>query len=304
MRLLICFMFGIVVAGLTIASTRSTESQELAPAGDNDVDAEASPDNDIPSFGPTPEETVSTTPTVGGIQALAARSRPAIMVVAIGEYDATGFLIARDPPLVATVAHAATLATKPEDMIIRLNETGNPVAVQAIHIHPAYHQQATPKDPYSPDLAILELAATDKELGQPLVLAFPNYTADLRGLEVISLGFPTYATLTGERESAESIIQQGVVQRMIDFDGNTTTLPPTQRPMFEHSFATSPGESGAPVLDVSSGTVIAIHHGTRRVYKSGTRELQAVIPVALRVDLLWELIETVGFIGAVAKRSP
>lgn len=237
----------------------------------------------------------------GEVQELAAKSRPAVVMVMVGSEDSTGFLITTDPPLVATVAHAVTSATEPSAIIIRLNETGEPLHVRAVHIHAGYKRDATPKDPYSSDVAILELEATDTELGQPLVLSAPQVENDLRGLEVIALGFPTYATLTGERESAESVIRHGFIQRLIDFDGTTTTMPPTSRPMLEHTFEASPGESGMPVLDVTSGLVVAIHHGTRRLRDPQTREVRAIVPVCLRIDLLWELIDQAGLGNAVPK---
>lgn len=232
-------------------------------------------------------------------QAVAARVQSAMVVVVVGEADATGFLISRDPPLIATNAHVATLAAKPEEIIVRANVTGTVGKVKAIHIHKDFKQDQGKKNPYSPDLAILELEDTHPDLGAPLVLAPPKHGEDLRGCEIIYLGFPNYVTPTGERESAEAVIRRGLVQRMVDLDGSTTTTPIVQRRMLEHDLGVLPGESGGPILSVSSGSVIAVHHGTRRFYKKGTRDLIVAISVAMHADLLWEVAEQAGLTEAL-----
>lgn len=235
----------------------------------------------------------------GEIQQLMKRCSASVVLISIGETDATGFLICREPPLIACAAHTAVLAKKPEDVIVRVNESGAPMQVKAVHMHPGYQEDKERKTAYGPDAAILHLQTIDAGLGSPFILAKPK-SGDLRGIEVISLGFPAHATLSrgAERESPEATIRRGLVQRLVDYDA-LTNLPVEQRPIIEHDFVTEKGESGSPLINVSSREVVAIHVRSQRFLKKGTQEVVSIVPVAVRVDVLWELLEQAGFSAAV-----
>ena len=69
--------------------------------------------------------------------------------------------------------------------------------------------------------------------------------------------------------------------------------------MFEHDLAVLNGESGAPIMASPSGKVIGIQVGVRRFTKTGTTELIAVIPIAIRTDELWTLIEQIDMTKAI-----
>lgn len=225
-------------------------------------------------------------------ETMLARLHSSVVMVVVGKDEFSGFIIARDPPLVATVAHMAIKMEKPEDVIVRANETGMEARVKAVHVHKGYKKDRTSKDPYGPDVAILELEGESPDLGSALSLAPPNTDADLRGLEIVLLGFPFYSTLLNERESPAAVFRRGSVQRMLDDDAaHTTIMPLTKRPMFQHDLSCLPGESGAPIVSVLSGAVVGVQNGDRKWKKTSTGEMLASYSVAVHADKLWEVAE-------------
>lgn len=225
--------------------------------------------------------------------------RSAVVLVVVGEDTYSGFLIADDPPLVATAAHMAANVAKPEDVIVRANETGTIARVRAVHIHNGYKKERTNKDPYGPDAAILELDPASPELGLVLAISPPNTETDLRGIEIVSLGFPPYAAIPSELESPAAVFRRGVVQRMLDDNATTTTImPPTRRPLLQHDLNCLLGESGSPIVSLSSGMVVGIQIGDRK-WKTTAGVVFANPGIAVHADKLWEVAEQAGFTQAL-----
>lgn len=223
------------------------------------------------------------------LQTQALRCLPSVVLVQIGEVDGTGFVISHEPDIIATNAHVAMQATQPADIQVRLNESGAPLKVKAIHIHTGYDTKRTSKESHGPDVALLELEPGATALGPPLPLLASPELVDIRGMELVLIGYPTYATMTGERDTPEAAIRYGTVQRLIDYDG-TTTSPLHERPLIEHFPDVVSGESGSPLIDLKSGAVVGIHVGTRRFFRKGTTEVLAAVPLAVHVDVLWEVL--------------
>lgn len=213
-------------------------------------------------------------------------SQPSVCVVQVGTEKFSGFVIAHNPPIVATVAHSTLKVQKLTDITIRINEKGTVMTVKAFHVHPGYNRKT---NPFSPDVAVLELNPNQGKLGSPLLLAKHKSGVDVRGAEIVSLGFPFYSTRGKETESPEATARKGLIRRMLDYDFTTTSLL-TQRPIIEHDLGILNGESGAPIMLIPSGEVIGVQHGIRRTTKKETNELLATLPVAIHVDELWSLL--------------
>lgn len=228
----------------------------------------------------------------------AARNMSSVVLIQIGPTDGTGFVISHDPPLIATNAHVAMQGKQPSDITVRLNESGTPLKVQAIHLHKGYDTKRSSKETYGPDVALLELEAGTTGLGPPLPLLSATSPTDIRGREVVLIGYPVYATFTGERDSAEAAVRYGTVQRLIDYDGGTSSSL-AKRPLMEHFPAVTPGESGSPLISLDTGVVIGIHNGTKTFRRKGTTEVLATVPVAVHTRILWEVIEQANLTKAV-----
>lgn len=235
----------------------------------------------------------------GDVQTIAARGQKALFLISAGKGDGTGFLISRDPPLVVTVGHLVSKVEKPEEIVVRTNETETLRKVRALHIHKGFKEDGGGKNPYSPDLALLELETAKDALGPPLMLAREKPGEDLRGAAIVSMGFPNYTLYGKERESPEAVTRRGIVRRLQDYDGSTTS-PLLKRPMFEHDLDVLVGESGSPMMLATSGTVIGIQVGTRRFTKKDTKELIVALSVGVHVRELWVLLDQVGMTKVVS----
>lgn len=229
--------------------------------------------------------------------AIAKYGRSVFLVVANGQ-GGTGFLIATDPPLVATAAHVL-VGVQPRAIVVYMNETGSPSAVRAVHIHRAFGGRTNGEiEIYSPDVALLQIAGVPVDLGPPLPLASPTTAQGVRAHSVASLGFPFYSTADFGRNPPEATMQVGVISRLLDFNRGARS-PLGTRWIFEHSLENLPGHSGAPLL-LPSGEVVGIRHCFRTVKTTaGNQTVSTTIPYAVRVDALWELLEDLGLARAV-----
>lgn len=232
---------------------------------------------------------------------IAARIRPSVFLIWADTKINTGFLICRQPPLVATVAHDVINVEDLSKLVVQANETGVKWKVKAVHLHPEFKPLETDQDPFSADVALLELEENETELGSALVLKNPSATQDLRGQEVLMLGFPFYLIVglpRSEREHLEAVLRHGIVERHVDFDTSTTS-PLAERPMIQSSVLAYQGDSGAPLVD-RAGEVIAIQHGVRRIRVQ--QEVVGRLGMSINVRLLYQLIESTGFADAI--RTP
>lgn len=245
------------------------------------------------SFGLVADNTK--TPTPVGPQKVVAGCQSSVFMITIEKKTATGFLVCRNPALVVTTAHTVAKVEDPADIKVwtRLEEKGGSRRVRAIHLHKDFKKDRTEKEAYSPDVALLELAP-GAPLKEPLSLAVCSATEDLRGHEIMSIGFPFYAAAGQEYKDAEAAVQVGIVRRVVGFNWSTK-LPRSQRSMIELSFDQWPGDSGSPIISQSSGKVLGVSHGTnRRNLKRKGSEIETVLfqrSGAIHVREVWALLE-------------
>lgn len=234
---------------------------------------------------------------------IAARSQKALFVVSVGTNNCTGFLIARDPPLIATVAHIPSVAEKAEQILVRTNETGAIQKVRVRHLHKDFVKGSGKGSmPFSADLTLLELEGKSADFGIPLTLTKEGGNEDLRGKNIVSLGFPFYALAGEELQSPETIVRRGLIRRFLDYNGSTTS-PMQKRPLLEHDLDALGGESGAPLILSPTGNVIGIQIGNRTFTSKETKQITAKFSLAIHVNHLWELLEQADMKKAILKAS-
>lgn len=245
------------------------------------------------SFGLTADTTKALPPS--GVQKVVADCQPSVFMITIEKKTATGFLVCRNPVLVVTTAHTVAKVEDPADIKVwtRLGKKKDARRVRAIHPHKGFKNDRTEKEAYSPDVALLELEM-GPVLQEPLGLAAHAPNEDLRGHEIIGIGFPFYAAAGQEYKDAEAAVQVGIVRRVVGFDWSTK-LPLSQRSMFELSFDQWPGDSGSPIISLSSGKVLGVSHGTnRRNLKRKGSEIETVLfqrSGAIHIREVWALLE-------------
>jgi len=142
-------------------------------------------------------------------------------------------------------------------------------------------------DPYSPDLAILQLESE----GPDLTVEFAPATADeLKSLfarpAAIS-GFPGYDNKSWPKLGSKPVAtyHDGVISRLTDFSLAPDAVP-EELLFVQYTMSTWPGYSGSPVF-LPSGHVAAVHNMGRKEQSRGV--LQS-IPHGIRVDALLDMI--------------
>lgn len=224
------------------------------------------------------------------IPKLVTQIKPAIVLVCLGKGNSTGFLISKEPPLVATVAHMVSKAKDPSELTIRANETGAVAQVKTIHIHKNFNSEQGGKNPYSTDLAVLELEKLCDGLGKPLILSQTKLGEGLAGEEIIQMGFPYYSTAGKFIKQPEAVLNHSIIQRIVGFNWNTD-IPVKERRMMEYRYSALPGDSGSPVILLSSGEVIGVHHGSRKHYEKTTKAIITMSSGAIHVAELRVLLQ-------------
>lgn len=203
----------------------------------------------------------------------------------------SAFLICHNPVLLVTVAHTVH-AENPSKITVRDNITGTVRVVKTIHVHPAYDPDDDDKGAWPEDVAILEMSEPVPKEFIRLKVSSNADTSQLQGREVVSFGFPKYVVLQ-ERDggSAEAVLRQGIIQATLDYNIISTNDPKESRPMLHTSLPCIDGESGCPVILLSTGEVIGVQVGNRNWKYSGTNIPGIIIPLAIHANSINELLE-------------
>lgn len=216
------------------------------------------------------------------------RYSSSIFLVHAGQRTGTGFLIAKEPPLIATSAHVVA-DCRVEDVGVYRNEDRTRHAVQRLIVHAHARERAGgPVRNPGPDVAVIELSALPLDAGPPLHLASPTAAGAIRGKPIAAIGFPFYAVTNPAEDPPQAVVATGLAGRLLDFQ-RTSRLPVDRRWLIEHDARTVSGFSGAPVFLITTGEVAAIVQGFRDFSHQTTSE-ELRIPHAVRVDALWELL--------------
>jgi hypothetical protein len=224
----------------------------------------------------------------------------------------TAFVISRKHRLVATNAHVADLMKGPGSLRAVLEGTGESFRVERRWYHPEVRRRSRDRtavvrsqDPNDgevalpcSDVAVLQLAAGGPELPAEVTMASWKEMHDLFAQPVGVVGFPAYnfTQWPGPGNKVTATVQEGIINRLSDYalDANG---PFEELQLVQHSIETWFGFSGAPVF-LSNGHVTAIIAGTRPPIKE--QELVIRIPIAVRIDTLWELLVFHKLTGLVA----
>ena len=212
----------------------------------------------------------------------------------------TAFLISNDPPLLATVAHTMRHVTDVAKLTVRDNITGAVRPAKTVILHPQFKVMESKKDPFSPDVALIVLTEPVPESVQRVPLGQGD-TSQLQGQAIVSLGFSRYAALEEDKgETAEAVMRQGIIQRTVDFDAISTVSPRSERPLLEISTPCIEGESGAPIILLSTGQLIGIQIGYRKYNYAGTEIPAWIIPKTMHVKILQLMLAEERLMGGAA----
>lgn len=235
-------------------------------------------------------------PTGPDVSATVERHRRSVFLIRTGTTSGTAFLIAENPPLLATAAHVVAGA-RPADIVLTLNESAQSVRASASHLHPAYQPARNWDDPFTPDVALIECISLPRDHGPPFPLLSPRAASGLPGKWVASLGYPFFAiALANGPSTARATV--GAVSQLLD-DARGTGGEPARRWIIEHGIRALPGQSGSPLF-LPSGEVVGIMQAFREF--TATRqdaEIRERVSYAVRVDAVWELLEDLKLTDAV-----
>jgi hypothetical protein len=214
----------------------------------------------------------------------------------------TAFVISREHRLLATNAHVADLMSGPGSLRAILNDTGAAYRVEQRWYHPGVRRRTRdrsaivrPQDPGDgelalpcPDVAVLRLAKDGPELPAEVTLASWAEMKDLFAQPVGIVGFPAYnfTHWPGTDDKVVATVQEGIINRLSDFKLEAAG-PLEDLQLVQHSIETWFGFSGSPVF-LANGHVAAIIAGTRPPVKEQGMVIR--IPMAIRIDCLWELL--------------
>lgn len=240
--------------------------------------------------------------------------RQAVMVVGEpGAGHGTAFVISRRHRLLATNAHVADLFHRKGRMSAMRNDSGETYQVERIWYHPGVLREPAdmllvrsvsladgPIFPFSPDVAVLGLAAGGPDLPAELELAGWDEVEDLFGLPVGMIGFPGHDTkgfpAAGQRAAAT--FHTGVVSRLTNF-GFAAGGPAEDLQMVQHTAQSYRGFSGSPIF-LRNGRVALLNNSGRLARHDADPEGHyTALAYGVRVDCLWELLLHHGLDGQV-----
>jgi hypothetical protein len=222
----------------------------------------------------------------------------------------TAWVLSIKHRLLVTNAHVADMIGQKGRMLAIVNGTEQVHKVKRAWYHPGVRRQASggisiraecpvdgPVDPWSPDVAVLELAEGD-DLSAELVMATPKELKSLFAQTVGMLGFPAHSTgkLVGPGrqvrvawpalgEKAQATYHDGVISRLTNFR-LSVDVPEEELQFVQTTLGNWPGFSGSPIY-LSNGHVVAINNSWRQAEARGVK---VQISQAIRVDCLWELL--------------
>jgi hypothetical protein len=212
----------------------------------------------------------------------------------------TGFVISKEPRLVATNAHVADIFQKKKQLFAYRNGAPGCYKVKRIWYHPGVERlpnrgliirSTDPRDgpvfTWSPDVAVLELDKDDSAFPDALPLASAREIEDLFGVPVGMVGFPGHDNTSWPSgdEPPAATFHEGMISRVTDFN-----LDPNAsgrlRQFVQHTAQGFGGFSGSPLF-TADGSVVAIHNSSRHDEDRGRK---VTLNHGIRVDVLWELI--------------
>ena len=236
------------------------------------------------------------------------KTHQAVMIIGSpkGGYG-TGFVISKKHRLVATNAHVADIKHSAGRIVAITNGTAQPYTVERAWYHPGVRRHLRgrkslavrstnpadgPVDPFSPDLAVLQLSADGPALPSELKFATKKELNSLFAQPVGILGYPghDYKAWPAVGGEASATYHDGVVSRLADFNLNGGANK-ADKQFVQYTLATWGGYSGSPVF-LPNGHVAAIHNMAR--YARGRAGDVKSIAHGIRVDCLWELLAHYG----------
>ncbi len=180
-------------------------------------------------------------PPAGG-----AAARPIVMVTDARGDLCTGAALA--PDLVLTAAHCVTGKLA---YTVKTFQTGQPVAVRGIAVHPQFNAASYAASRATADVALIKLAAPLTDLAMPAILAPARRVAVGETLTIAGFGVTAAGTARGlglPRMARLAVTgKPGSLQiRLVDPAAHNLRL----------GLGACTGDSGAPVFDGTSGTGI------------------------------------------------
>jgi tetratricopeptide (TPR) repeat protein len=274
------------------------------------------PDPSAGGRGRTPEPTALplwTRPDARAREDLGAVTRAnSRAVILVGHPQAglgTAWVLSRQHRLLVTNAHVADLIGSKGKMLAVVNGTDQVHQVKRVWYHPGVRRQLPggklsiraecpsdgPVEPFSPDLAVLELTPDGPALPAELPMATAEELKTLFAQTVGMMGFPGHSTSwPGLGEKAQATYHDGVVSRLTNFR-LSVNVPEEELQFVQTTLANWFGFSGSP-LYLANGHVVAVNNSSRSAEKKG---LKTQISHAVRVDCLWELLVHHGLDGKV-----
>ena len=227
----------------------------------------------------------------------------AVMLVGMpGKGTGTAWVLSRKHRLLVTNAHVADMFIKNGGMKAMLNGTDSTYQVKRAWYHPGIKRQLRgesrlvvrsmksadgPVFPFSPDIAVLQLATGGKPLPAELSWATPDELKELQGEPVSIFGYPGTDTFEWPKrgEIASATFDRGDIRRVTNFQ-LTTRANAGDNQFVEHSTRTIGGFSGSPLF-LKNGHVVAVHNSGYTMKVGGKTRRKAH---GVRIDCLWELI--------------
>jgi hypothetical protein len=215
----------------------------------------------------------------------------------------TAWVLSKEHRLLATNAHVADLFFKNDNELRAVcNGQSHQFEVERAWWHPGVIRQLegavfvhsdTPADgevlPFSPDVAVLQLKESERELPEPFPMATPEEIHALLGRPIAIMGYPGHDNdrfpLPGV--VANATFHSGVISRLTDFDLSATSTP-AERQFVQHTALGWGGFSGSPIF-LPSGRVAALHNSSRAAEYTKFKFVRA-FSHGVRIDCLWELL--------------
>lgn len=213
-------------------------------------------------------------PPAGGVAA-----RPIVMVTDLHGDLCTGTALA--PDLVLTAAHCVTGKLT---YSVKTFQTGQPVAVRGIAVHPQFNAASYAASRATADIALIKLAASLTDLVMPAPLAPARRVAVGETLTIAGFGVTAAGTARGlglPRMAKLAVTgKPGSLQiRLVD--------PATRN--LRSGLGACTGDSGAPVFDGTGAAVIGVvSWSTAPGDEEGCGGLTGVTPLLLYRDWILE----------------
>ena len=175
-------------------------------------------------------------------------ARPIVMIVDAREDLCTGTALTRD--LVLTAAHCVA---RPVAYTVKAYQTGGPIAVRSVAIHPGFNAASYAASRATADLALIKLASPLPDIVVPASLAAPRRVAAGETLTVAGFGVTLAGTARGlgiPREAKLTVTGKPGSLQIRLYDPATRSL--------RSGLGGCTGDSGAPAFDGDGPLVIGV----------------------------------------------